>query len=379
MYNSYNLNKRYTMDYLPEVSRIIDHGLTGNRAKLTAQVALLIKQLHKKGDTRSADALSNRLLMVKENIKGNNIFLERPVPVERDNRFPLADRMEYASEEIWLALPEVLEQGIDRFLSYLKNKDKLILNNIPVNPTMLLYGPPGTGKSKLAAYIASKLGLPLVTARADALISSYLGATSKNIRMLMDYAQATPCVLFLDEFDALAKGRDDANEIGELKRVVVSLLQNIDMLEGVILIAATNHPHLLDKAVWRRFQYKIEIALPDNIVRQKIAKKILHDVIDKKTLDLFINLTEGASGADIENTVHEYLRETILNENNVSINRLLQLAIHVSCPIITFAHSKRKEEIAFIRAKYNLSYEKLAMVFNVSKTYIAKVLKEEED
>lgn len=367
------------MDYLPEVSRIIDYGLSGNRSKLVAQIELLIKQLHKKGDARSAEAISNRLLMMQENIKGNNSFIERPVPVERDNRFPLADRIFYTPEEIWLAFPEVVEHEVGRFLSYLKNKDKLLEKNIPVNPTMLLYGPPGTGKSKLAAYIASKLGLPLVTARTDALISSYLGATSKNIRMLMDYAQTTPCILFLDEFDALAKGRDDANEIGELKRVVVSLLQNIDKLDNVVLIAATNHPHLLDKAVWRRFQYKMEISLPDNFVRQQIAKRILDDQIDKKTLDLFIQFTAGISGAEIENVLHEYLRETILHEKDDNINRLLQLAIHISYPEITFLPNKRKEEIILVKSKYDLSYEKLAMIFSVSKTYIAKVLKEEEE
>lgn len=366
------------MDYLPEVSRIIDYGLAGNQIKVSSQVQLLIKQLIKKGDTRSAEALSKKLLMTQENIKGQNTFIEQPVPVERDNRFPLADRIFYNPNEIWLALPEVIEQEVERFLSYLQNKDKLIQHNIPVNPTMLLHGIPGTGKSKLAAYIASKLKLPLVTARADALISSYLGATSKNIRMLMDYAQTTPCVLFLDEFDALAKGRDDANEIGELKRVVVSLLQNIDTLENVVLIAATNHPHLLDKAVWRRFHYKIEIPPPDVTVRQQIAKKILNEKIDKKILDLFVYLTEGASGADIESTLHKYLRESVLYENDVTINRLLQLAIQVSCPTITFLPNRKKEEIRFVESKYILSYEKIATIFSVSKTYIGKVLKEEQ-
>ncbi len=156
-------------------------------------------------------------------------------------------------------MPDNLDKKVNAFVSYLGKKDELNALNIPINPTLLLFGPPGTGKSKLAANIAARVGLPLVTARADALISSYLGSTSKNIRSLMEYAKSEPCVLFLDEFDSIAKARDDKNEIGELKRVVVSLLQNIDTLKDTIVIAATNHAHLLDPAIGRRFHYKMEL------------------------------------------------------------------------------------------------------------------------
>lgn len=365
------------MEFLPEISRIIDYGLSGDSKKLASQVQLLIKQLLKKGDSRSAEALSKKLSFAEQNIKPNSSQFERPIPVEKDNRFPLADFKYFDEGETWIALPEHVQSNIQLFLSYLKHKQKLKAENIPLNPTMLLYGPPGTGKSKLAAYIASKLNLPLITARSDALISSYLGSTSKNIRMLMDYAQAQPCVLFLDEFDALAKGRDDSNEIGELKRVVVSLLQNIDSLDNVILIAATNHSDLLDKAVWRRFQYKIEIMMPTENIREKIIQHIIPN-IDKKNLALLLELSDGLSGADIEAITYEYQRERILTDNNISINKLFQLALIAQNNHLTFLKQDMKDEIIYIRTKFNLSYEKLATIFNISKTYVGKILKESD-
>jgi SpoVK/Ycf46/Vps4 family AAA+-type ATPase len=126
------------------------------------------------------------------------------------------------------------------------------------------------------------------------LISSYLGSTSKNIRSLLEYAQSEPCVLFLDEFDSIAKARDDRNEIGELKRVVVSLLQNIDNLEDTILIAATNHVHLLDPAIGRRFHYKIELLPPEMTERKKIFLSLLRKFpFEDQEIDSLVSFSEG--------------------------------------------------------------------------------------
>src|SRR5438477_8302827 len=119
---------------------------------------------------------------------------------------------------------------------------------------MLIHGPPGTGKTQTARWITGQLSLPLLTVRCDTLVSSLLGQTSKNLRRVFEHAVQRPCVLFLDEFDALASARGNERDVGELQRVVISLLQNVDALpDNTILIAATNHEQLLDPAVWRRF------------------------------------------------------------------------------------------------------------------------------
>ena len=129
---------------------------------------------------------------------------------------------------------------------------------------VLLSGPPGNGKSSVAEAIAEAVALPLLTVRYDSLVGAYLGETNVRLSRLFDYARTMPCVLFFDEFDAIGKERGDVHETGEIKRVVSFLLMQIDQLPSyVIAVAATNHAELLDRAVWRRFQLRIEMPAPD--------------------------------------------------------------------------------------------------------------------
>ena len=178
---------------------------------------------------------------------------------------------------------------------------------------------PGVGKTTIAKYISLKTGLPLVIARLDAVISSLLGNTSKNIRRIFEYADSKPCILFLDEFDAIAKARDDQHEMGELKRVINSLLQNIDMFtQNNILIAATNHPELLDKAIWRRFNNIIEVGqLNEEGVHRllelylgKFSKEIQ---ADKKKYEKIILHLSQKTPADIKNIISNAITKSIVN------------------------------------------------------------------
>lgn len=127
----------------------------------------------------------------------------------------------------------------------------------------LFIGPPGNGKTSLAEAIAGELSLPLLRVRYDAVIGSYLGETAARLARLFDHVRTRQCVLFFDEFDAIGKERGDEHETGEIKRVVNSLLLNIDALPSyVVIIGASNHPELLDRAVWRRFQVRLELPAP---------------------------------------------------------------------------------------------------------------------
>ena len=130
---------------------------------------------------------------------------------------------------------------------------------------LLLAGPPGNGKTSLAEALAFELALPLFTVRYDAVITSYLGETAQRLRRLFDFVRTEPCVLFFDEFDAIGKDRGDLHETGEIKRVVTTLLMQLDELPSYcVLVGATNHPELLDRASWRRFELRLELGHPTN-------------------------------------------------------------------------------------------------------------------
>lgn len=128
---------------------------------------------------------------------------------------------------------------------------------------VLLIGPPGNGKSTLAEAIAESLSVPFFVVRYETMIGSYLGETANRLKHIIDHACTIPCVLFFDEFDAVAKERGDTHETGEIKRVVTSLLMQVDGLPShTLVVAATNHPELLDRAVWRRFQLRLTLDPP---------------------------------------------------------------------------------------------------------------------
>jgi ATPase family associated with various cellular activities (AAA) len=145
-----------------------------------------------------------------------------------------------------------------------RRADVLRAHGIEPRHRVLLVGPPGNGKTSLAESIAYELSLPLFTVRYDAVITSYLGETAQRLRRLFDFVRTEPCVLFFDEFDAIGKERGDLHETGEIKRVVTTLLLQLDDLPSYcVLIGATNHPELLDRATWRRFQLRLDLGRPN--------------------------------------------------------------------------------------------------------------------
>lgn len=364
------------MKYYTEISKIVKGSLSGNKKQVNSYLALLVKKLEADELTLEADGL--RRLSNGAPLETIDAAFTTPIPVEKDSRLDLADKSFPVTEGHNVFLPEASHKLVNSFVSYIQNKDKLIAANIPLNPSLLLWGEPGTGKSKLAGWVAAKLNLPLITARSDALISSYLGSTSKNIRALLDYAQSEPCVLFLDEFDALAKARDDKNEIGELKRVVVSLLQNIDALEDTVLIAATNHVHLLDPAIGRRFHYKLELSAPDKGERLMILSNILkqhnqpHDEFD--TLS---DISEGMTGAELEMSIFDFLRTAIIEDGQVDKYELTRKLLITKHNWLNFQSAQKNVNIIKLKEiDPNLySGQLISKLWGISQSYVSKILK----
>lgn len=226
-------------------------------------------------------------------------------------------------------LPTSKRSVVKDLLNEWESKDNLIAHGLMPNNRLVVYGPPGTGKTKLAQAISNYLNIEMIYVRLDELISSYLGKTGKNIREIFDIADKEPVIIFLDEIDTIAKHRDDGQDLGELKRVVTVLLQNIDMLSPhSILIAATNHPHMLDNAIWRRFPYRLELEQPQREERRKLLKLFLGSHSNSIDFDELAQLTDGLSGSDIKELSEKTLRKALMInkslENDLAFSIFIQ-------------------------------------------------------
>jgi len=248
------------------------------------------------------------------------------LPVDNNTRKALVEQIPAPDTPVFLN--DDASSVINGFVEDAENADLLKAQGLAPRLFLMLHGAPGTGKSLLAGHVASMIGRPLIVARLDSLISSKLGETAKNIREIFDYAAGQGSALFLDEMDAVAKLRDDRQELGELKRVVNTVLQGLDALpEDAVVISATNHPQLLDTAVWRRFSYSIEIALPELDTRRMMWQYFLLEDEEPDTpvtLDVLARLSEGLSGSDIEALAHASRRHSILDKKPVDLAALAQ-------------------------------------------------------
>lgn len=173
-------------------------------------------------------------------------------------------------------------QVVEELLEEQRRASLLRSFNLDPRHRVLLVGPPGNGKTSLAEAIAEALAVPFLVVRYEAMIGSFLGETAGRLKRVFDYARTTPCVLFFDEFDAVGKERGDIHETGEIKRVVTSLLMQIDDLPSyTIVVAATNHAELLDRAVWRRFQLRLGLPAPTSKELTSYLEKVFES-FDKR-------------------------------------------------------------------------------------------------
>jgi len=301
-----------------EIIKIIEGGLKKEPNKVILYAKKLAEKLAADGDQQLAKGIRSLL----NNKAVSSLTMEQlltTAPVDQETRMSIVDVFNPAETDFDVVLPETLEKKVGDFIKVIQHRDKFKSMGLVTQSTLLLYGAPGVGKTTIAKYISLKTGLPLVTARLDAVISSLLGNTSKNIRKIFEYADSKPCILFLDEFDAIAKARDDQHEMGELKRVINSLLQNIDMFtQNNVMIAATNHPELLDKAIWRRFNTVIEVGQPDAEGIGRIMDMYLGNFAedlesDKKKYEKIVTLFSKKSPSDIRNIINNAITQAVIS------------------------------------------------------------------
>ena len=369
------------MDHLLEITRIIDGAVKGDHAKVLAYVEQLARKLQESGDQAAAERLTRTAHQTKAaEIVTSGVTVAPRLPVNNESRLALADEDWIEPSSVSIVLDPAIGDRVQEFIRFAKASDKLLASRVGIAPSMLIYGPPGVGKTELARYVAAQLQLPLITARSDSLISSFLGSTAKNLRMLFEHARSRPCVLFLDELDSVAKLRDDQHELGELKRVVVSLLQNIDALDNqVIVLAATNHPHLLDPAVWRRFKYKLELGLPSLEARRQLFRFFL-DGLNPGDVDceMFALLASEATGADIRDFCENAIRMAVLADRTaVETTTVLRMIINQRLDTSIDFSSTEADTVVRVRDldPKRFTLKRLAAVFNSSEPTISRRLK----
>jgi SpoVK/Ycf46/Vps4 family AAA+-type ATPase len=254
-----------------------------------------------------------------------------PIPRDNDSGFPLLSLNQYDLDWEELILPEKTKCEIKRIVQGFKSYEILATYNLKPQNKILFCGLPGTGKTFSAQVLSSYLELPLVYINFDAIISSYLGETATNLRKVFDFISNGIWVVLFDEVDIIGKNRDDQHETGEIKRVVNNFLQMIDNFEGdSLIIAATNHPHILDPAIWRRFDEVINFELPDKKARASLIRLYLKPLKKAKDLDIefLCNETEGFSPSDIKSMCRHSITHAIINERDTLENIDLRYSLN---------------------------------------------------
>lgn len=307
------------------VENLIKAHCSGNEQLFFEALNKLANDEDKKGNTPTASRL--RKAYEEKDIKNTNLALNEsattyfasgnfsPVPRDKDSLLELYEIVKSDISFDDVILPETQKKILSQIIQEQNHAEEFLHYDMtPIN-RILFCGPPGCGKTMTAYALGKELNLPIAYVRLDGLVSSYLGQTSTNLRKVFDSVRHHRLILFLDEFDAIAKKRDDNNELGELKRVVTTLLQNFDnMPPNVLLIAATNHEHLLDPAIWRRFNITITLELPTIELRQAMIKKWIDkfQIKGKINVNSIAKITEGLSGADIKELMTIAAKKSIL-------------------------------------------------------------------
>lgn len=290
---------------------LISSGSRGDQVAFRKTAEALIAEEREKGHSLLAERLTNSITAITNtpklaqssalNTKQSELFYE------------LTPNRKLSS---LLISPLSLTQ-LNNLIEEQHRADLLHAYNLTARNRILLVGSPGNGKTSLAEAIATELMVPFIIIRYETLIGSYLGETANRLKQIIDYAKTQRCVLFLDEFETIGKERGDTHETGEIKRVVSSLLLQLDDLpDYVVVIAASNHPELLDKAVWRRFQLRIELPLPTS---EQISQFII--AMETKTTVKFglapgtmAKKMLGTNFAEIEEVCLTIVRRAILNQ-----------------------------------------------------------------
>jgi len=298
------------------------------------------------------------------------------IPVDQDSRLQLVRFECPIKMEVQPIWSESIGKFLHQFCSERQRESELIASGISPSRSILFHGLPGVGKTLAAKWIATELDRPLLTLDLSAVMSSYLGRTGINIRHVLEYAKGIECVLLLDELDAIAKRRDDLGEVGELKRLVTVLIQEIDdWPESGILIAATNHANLLDPAIWRRFDLVIEFPMP---TKEQIHQAVIEFLgpdsqLATKEIAILASLLDGASFSEAQREIMRLRREALVF--NKTVGEVLQIFVQDRTRMMPL---KKRKEIAINLVSSGYSQRQANNLTGVSRDTIRNATRNEK-
>lgn len=215
-----------------------------------------------------------------------------------------------------MILGNPLKNQIKRVIREQRHADKILEHGLSPRRKLLFVGPPGTGKTLTAFVIASELGLPLLQVRLDGLITKFMGETAAKLRQVFDFTYRTRGVYLFDEFDAIGSQRGLSNDVGEIRRVLNSFLQMIEQdCSHSLIVAATNHAEILDRALFRRFDDVLHYELPDeeqiaNLLKTRLIRTATKKVPWRSLGDDSL----GLNYAEVTHVANEVLKESLITQ-----------------------------------------------------------------
>jgi ATPase family associated with various cellular activities (AAA) len=326
---------------------LVKAGATGDRHLARTSAEALIADERGKKHNVLADRLSNAMRMPLNGSPQQQAAPQEPAARGPSTRDLFVDRIPQRRLSD-LLLPGVTRDACEALIEEQRRADVLRSHGLEPRHRILLAGPPGNGKTSLAEAIAEALSVPLLTVRYEAVIGSFLGETASRLRRVFGFARTTPCVLFFDEFDVIGKERGDIHETGEIKRVVSSLLLQVDDLPSwTIIAAATNHSELLDRAAWRRFQLRLELPAPGE---RQIANFIAGFFIARtvpgelgRSPDQLARALRGSSFAEVEDFCTNILRRYVLSLGEGRPSEIVERELKVWRSRVTPNDEKKSE------------------------------------
>lgn len=359
-----------------EIVQLSRLALTGTRQDVELYVRRITRKLEKLEPLAAAE-LTNLLLELPKRQFALKSATMAATPVDLDSRLSLV-RTSYPDGN---HTAPILDSNLTNELNELINEseffDRLIKAGIEPTKTVLFVGPPGVGKTHTAKYLADRMNLPLLTVDLSAVMSSFLGKTGNNIRNIFDFARGTRCILFLDELDSLAKKRDDDAEVGELKRLVTVLLQEIDNWpRGNMLLAATNHEDLLDPAIWRRFDRTLKFERPNADLAEEIIKSQLGKEFYNASLTKVLNLAlRGLSQAEIIREIQNMKRTSVVGRTTL----VEALVSYLDSKLLNLNHNERIDLAELLCSGGFVSQRRASEITGVSRDTIRKKTQVSDD